>query len=575
MRVTIGLKIFAAAGAVILLMSGAAAWTTWKISQVTDNIDTLAFHFLPLNEKLANVQVKLLEQEVVLQRLINDFETEAPTTSIERHLSDFNELGAAADAKIEQAVASANAALATLPAAQAVEFGQLIASFQSMETQHQDIQDLVSRATRAHLDGNRQAEKALIDAFAQSQLQFDATIKLLVSKILMFSEEATLRADREEHIVLRFSIVVTMLAVTLGLIFASQVTRNLVRPLKTLRDRTHAVEVGDLSQDIPVTTSDEIADLTHAFNKMIEGLRDKERMKSVFGQYVDPRVVETMLAVDQDGEGVLSGERKTVTVFFSDIVGFTPIGERLSPVGLVRLMNEYLSLASQPIVENDGVIDKFIGDSIMAFWSPPFVEKDQQAVLACRAALAQFDQLKILQHRLQDITGLRRDLPTVNIRIGLASGDAVVGSIGSEHAKNFTVMGDTVNLGARLEGANKLYGTRVLVCETTRVTAGDAIEVREIDSIAVHGKNEPVHVFELLSLAGDISDEDIKARDAFEAGLAAYRRRDWHSAEEAFKNCMAIWPEDPPAKLFLSRVAQLREHPPDSTWDTVWYFTSK
>jgi adenylate cyclase len=271
----------------------------------------------------------------------------------------------------------------------------------------------------------------------------------------------------------------------------------------------------------------------------------------------------------------VAGEKKQVTVFFSDIAGFTPIGERLSSVGVVRLINEYLSLASAPIIENHGVIDKYIGDEVMAFWCTPFVEAGEEARLACRAALAQFEQLEILRERLPDVTGLRKDLPEVHIRVGLASGEALVGSIGSDYARNFTAMGDTVNLGSRLEGANKVYGTRILICEQTRTAAGDAVETREIDWITVAGKREPLRVFELLSPAGRLSPARERARTAFEAALSAYRARDWPAAEAGFTACLDHDRDDGPARVFRERVARLRTAPPADDWDGVWRLSGK
>jgi adenylate cyclase len=242
---------------------------------------------------------------------------------------------------------------------------------------------------------------------------------------------------------------------------------------------------------------------------------------------------------------------------------------------LVRLINEYLSLASAPIVENDGVIDKYMGDGVMSFWCQPFVEEGAQAKLACQAALSQFDQLNVLHGRLPDVTGLRRDLPEIEIRIGLASGEAIVGSIGSEYAKNFTVMGDTVNIASRLEGANKVYGTRVLVCEETWNRAGESFEMREIDSIAVQGKIEPLRIFELLGAKGSLSEEVASARDDFEVALGAYRARNWDEAERLFGKCLKEWPDDRPASVFLERIQRLRASPPPESWDGVWSLNAK
>ncbi|MEM6889909.1 MAG: adenylate/guanylate cyclase domain-containing protein [Pseudomonadota bacterium] len=575
MRVTIGLKIFAVAGAVILVMSAAAFWTTWKIHTVTDQIDAVAEHFLPLDKKILDVQANLLRQEIVLQNILSDIKDNSEFDIIEGHLAAFNELGAIADLDIEQATEIANSTLDHLQRDQAVNLGQLVVRIQEISAQHQHIQELVLRAIDAHTEGRIEAATELVESFTNAQVQFDENVGAVASEILELSTVAAQKADKAEHLVLRFSVILTVLALVLGLLFAFQLTKSLVRPVHVLRDRTKAVVVGDLSQDIPVTSTDEIADLSRSFNNMLEGLRAKERIQSMFGQYLDPRVVEMLVGETDKDTSLVSGKKSMITVFFSDVAGFTQLGERLSPVGLVRVMNEYFALASRPIVECDGVIDKYIGDMVMAFWSPPFVTEGDQARLACNAALQQFKQLERLRRSLPDITGLRKDIPEIDIRIGLATGDAVVGSLGSKYAKNFTVMGDTVNLGSRLESANKAYGTKILICENTKKLADEEIEVREIDSISVHGKTEPLHVYELLGLAGELSDEDVSARASFESGLAAYREKNWDLSEVSFKECLQIWLDDAPAKVFLERVSSLRSSPPDDGWDTVWHLSAK
>lgn len=575
MRITIGIKIFAIAGLVILLMSGAALWTTWKLRNVTEQMDAVALYLLPLVDSVGKAQAQLFRQEVVLQRILKDIQNVAFAQMVSDNLDQFNALGAQADVEIEKASALAEAAVPLLERDQAVRLSRLNARMQNLEQQHQDIVALVARTMQNLKDRNPGGALALAQSFSQAQVQFNETVSAVVAETVAFSEEVTRNTEREEHLVLRFSLFVTAFAMLLGLLFAYLLTKSLVQPVRTLRDRTLAVVGGDARDDIPITSSDEIADLTRAFNDMLHGLRARDRLKSMFGQYVDPRVVDDMLAADEATSSLAAGDKRQVTVLFSDVVGFTAIGERLSPVGLVRLMNAYLSLASAPIMENEGVIDKYVGDMIMAFWCTPFILEGQQARLACHAALAQTQQLKTLKDRLPDITGLRKDLPDVDVRIGLASGEAVVGSIGSERVKNFTVMGDMVNLGARLEGANTVYGTRILICERTRVLAGDAIEAREIDIIAVKGKTETLRVFELLSEAGALSETDMEARTTFEAGLAAYRKQDWPAAQSAFEACLTIWPNDSPSRVFLERIANLRATRLNADWDSVWRLTSK
>ena len=258
----------------------------------------------------------------------------------------------------------------------------------------------------------------------------------------------------------------------------------------------------------------------------------------------------------------------------SDIRGFSEFSERLTPGDLVAVLNEYLSQMSRQIRNEHGVIDKFIGDAIMAYWGPPFVPADQQAVRACRAALAKLGALHAVRARLPEVLGIRSGAPEIDIRIGIATGPMIVGTVGSEESMNFTVLGDTVNLGSRLEGACKAYGIRTLVDERTRDLAGDAVVVREIDLLRVKGRDDPERVFELLGRADQVDPGDDRIRQ-FEAGLAAYRRQDWDAAGEAFEACRALENGGGPSNTFLERIAIFRDQPPAETWDGVWTLTAK
>jgi adenylate cyclase len=192
-----------------------------------------------------------------------------------------------------------------------------------------------------------------------------------------------------------------------------------------------------------------------------------------------------------------------------------------------------------------------------------------------RSSAAQLAGLAAFRAELPELTGIKRGLPEIDIRVGIATGDVVVGSIGSEQTRNYTVIGDAVNLGSRLEGANKTYGTRVLISEATDRLAADAVETRELDTVLVVGKTEPQRIFELLGRKGEVARERLEMRDAFIEALVAYRRGAWEDARAGFENCLAIAPCDAPSKVFLNRLARFRTTAPSSDWTGVWPLTEK
>jgi adenylate cyclase len=220
------------------------------------------------------------------------------------------------------------------------------------------------------------------------------------------------------------------------------------------------------------------------------------------------------------------------------------------------------------------VLFRSIGDAIMAFWVPPFVEANEQARFACQAALDQLSALEAFRAEVPDLIGMRRDLPLIDIRIGLATGEVVVGSVGSEHARSFTAMGDTVNFGSRLEGVNKLYGTRILIDATTRDMAGDAIEAREIDRVRVVGREEPLAIHELVAMHGDLPADRQALSTAYAEGLDHYRRAEWPAARRAFSAALDAVPGDGPSTVMLDRLTAFENHAPES-WDGVWRLDKK
>src|SRR5262249_23708458 len=203
----------------------------------------------------------------------------------------------------------------------------------------------------------------------------------------------------------------------------------------------------------------------------------------------------------------------------------------------------------------------YIGDAVMAFWSPPFSAGDAHAAEACLAALKQQAALAQFRAELPEITGLRRDTPELSVRMGLATGEVVVGTIGSPSAPSYTVIGDTVNLASRLEGVNKVYGTGILIAEDPFRLAGPAIEARELDVVTVAGKTEPIRIYELMAEAGGLDGTRAELRERFAKALAAYRAQDWDAAADLFGECLRLVPGGGPSVVYLHRSPALPREP--------------
>lgn len=286
--------------------------------------------------------------------------------------------------------------------------------------------------------------------------------------------------------------------------------------------------------------------------------RDERFLRKSFAYYLAPEIIETMVASGKIPE--LGGEIRNVTMFFSDLSGFSSIAEKMTPGELVKLMNEYLSAMTDIIESHGGYVDKYVGDSIVAMFGAP-ADDPAHARNAVRAALKCHEKLAELN--AGNAAFADRGL---SHRIGLNSGEAVVGNIGSRRRFNYTVMSDTVNVASRLEGANKYYGTAIMASEATVAQTGDTFAWRELDSIRVLGRGEAIKVFEPLAERGAESAEQAKVATAYAEGLACWRAREFAKAADAFESMAKI---DPASALFAKRAEALTASPPPPDWTPV------
>lgn len=294
--------------------------------------------------------------------------------------------------------------------------------------------------------------------------------------------------------------------------------------------------------------------------------REKKKIRNAFQYYLTASVITEMLK--DPNKLKLGGDKKQLTALFSDIRGFTTISEQLGPEELVHLLNEYLTAMTDLVFKYDGLLDKYMGDAIMAVYGAPLDQPDH-ALRACRTALEMLQALKKLQ-----VKWSAEGKPYMNIGVGINSGDMVVGNMGSQMRFDYTVMGDSVNLASRLEGINKEYGTNIVISEFTHAIVKDELYCRELDAVIVKGKKLPVKIYELLCEKTE-SENYRTFVELFEAGLMQYKNTSWDDAIASFQKVLEIKSEDPPAKLYIARCQELKKDPPPQPWDGVFTMTHK
>jgi adenylate cyclase len=296
--------------------------------------------------------------------------------------------------------------------------------------------------------------------------------------------------------------------------------------------------------------------------------KQKQQIKSMFEKYVDASVVDKL--IENPELMALGGEERELTILFTDIQGFTTMSEKLTPNELVKLLNELLDDLSMIIFKNRGTIDKYIGDAIMAFWGAP-VPDEEHAYHACVAALEMQRELKKLRDRWK-----KQGRPEIRMRVGINTGKVIVGNMGSKVKFNYTVVGDDVNLASRLEGANKQYGTSIMLGESTYKKVKDKVIVRELDLLVVKGKTEPVRVYELIGLVNDSLPDDMKKFiEIYHKALKLYRSKEWDKAIEEFSKAIEINPDDYTSKLYIKRSAHFKKFPPPDDWNGVFVMETK
>jgi adenylate cyclase len=358
-------------------------------------------------------------------------------------------------------------------------------------------------------------------------------------------------------IVLHVAVALILLTIILGV----RLARVFARPLDMLaqemtRIRDFHLESG-LKVDSPII---EVDNMGQSLANMKSGLKS-------FRKFVPAQLVRDLIALGQ--EATLGGEYRTITIMFTDIASFTSISENAKPMDLVIRLGEYMSLMTTAIRAQQGTVDKFIGDAIMAFWGAPLT-LERHAFRACRAALACREILRIMGPRWNATS-----VPAFPTRFGLNTGEAIVGNMGSDDRLNYTALGDPINLAARLESLNKQYGTEILISEHTYELVKTRMAARRVDIVAVKGKTRPVAIYELVDETDRVGEKDREWMEAYARAFELYLARRWNEASSAFGRVIVLRGEDKASEVFIRRCAVYTAAPPDPDWVGVFVATTK
>ncbi|MEO1113560.1 MAG: adenylate/guanylate cyclase domain-containing protein [Pseudomonadota bacterium] len=596
-------KIFGISLIVFLIMATAATYSIYKIYEINKELQLISSVFSPLRHEVAQIEVIALQEELELERVEKleaelradrlealsygktDAEIDAAVTQnpdlvarihhLEQRLETGLGLFEASANRVEELLRSAekrvrDAQDEATSLEDKLELAALYPTLIAIETQHSNFHSHALNLVKSS-DLPPATRESLEEQLENEEQKLTERLNSLREHVGAFTDQSIATAALHEQQALYASIAATAMAGLLALLLSSLVISGILRPMRALSSGAKRVEQGDFEIKLKPLSRDEIGSLTRSFNTMVDGLRNTQRIKDTFGQYLDPRVVSGLIADQSDAT---AGQKKVVSVYFSDLADFTTISEQFTPGGLVRVLNRYLDLMSSEITAREGVIDKYIGDAIMAYWAQPFSDDGNQSALAVESALTNVHLMDQFQQELPELTGLQKNLPVLRQRIGIATGEAVIGSIGSAKTKNYTIMGDTVNLGARLEAANKIYGTQILVCQRTRDTAS-GIEFRAIDRIQVKGKTEPTRVYAPLAHTSEMTDELRQLQNASETALQAFADADWTEARAGFEQILSAYPHDGIAAVFLNRLELISTQGAPADWDGVWHLNTK
>lgn len=350
---------------------------------------------------------------------------------------------------------------------------------------------------------------------------------------------------------------IAIFILALGLVGVWFLAKLISKPIIKLTEEASAIKQLELPKIVKIKSYiKEINYLQDTFNSMKQSLQS-------FIRYVPTTLVKKLIISGDIAH--VGGENKKLTFMFCDIQHFTAIAENMEPRQLMSYLSEYFGAMTKVILDNKGTLDKYIGDAIMAFWGAP-LDDNKQTLHACQSAVMMLEKLKMLNYRWQQI-----DLPQLSVRIGIHTGNAVVGNVGSEYKLSYTSIGDSVNLCSRLEELNKVYESQIIISASTYQTVKNLFYTRLLDHVAVRGKQEGVYIYELLPLSHPLIADLEDYNRQFIAAFVVYQQGDWEHALKLFNEALVNYPFDKLLQTYIERCILFRDNPPEN-WQGIWKY---
>lgn len=427
----------------------------------------------------------------------------------------------------------------------------------------------ITRSMLSGQTGNGQISFSVDD---QKFLGSYQRLKLRFSNVGIISTIPEAKAFEAVYEIQERNIYIMLISLCSALIIVLIFAKTISKPVMKLLEETVKIAKGDFQVNIKSTTNDEVGLLSDYFVNMAKGLEEREKVKSILGSMIDPVVVGEAM---KDLPALKRGSEKVITAFFSDVAGFSTISEQLTSVDLASLLNEYLSAMTTILQKHEGVLDKYIGDAIVGIFGAP-VDVENHYLKACKASIEMIAKLDDLRKYWVKNGLYSKEAQEMDVRIGLNTGPAKVGFMGTDSMGSFTMMGDTVNLAARLEAAGKDYGVNVLISDSVKKQVEMEMFTRELDRVRVKGKHEPVTLYELITFKTEVDPKIREATEAYEEAFRSYLNREWMKAIQMLDfSQKAKGKKDKAIALLKERCESYLKTPPEENWDGVFTRTHK